>query len=125
MANFRLKKKSEREKKYSEIIMKKGNPTFLPLSISSSFFVFSMGFFFQFLCTTVSSCFFKKIPVVPRFFQFILQIYLQEFCTNCLGIVSVYYSSEMSILLLKFDEASLSVFDKPSVAEAVLKHCCN
>ncbi len=31
MAKFQILKKSEEEKKYSEINLKKGNPTFLPL----------------------------------------------------------------------------------------------
>ena len=33
MAKFQIFKKSEREKKYSEINLKKGNPTFLPASV--------------------------------------------------------------------------------------------
>ena len=46
-------------------------------------------FFFSF---SVSSCFFQFLPVFPLFFiKLILQIYHQEFGTDCLGLVMVIF----------------------------------
>ena len=65
---------------------------FLPVSFSSSFSFSVLSFFFLFL--PVSSCF-------PLFFllQFILPILLQEFCTDCLGLVTTNLPTQKVIFM--------------------------